>query len=59
MPYTFETAIREILIPSHQLQHYEAKHLTRAQFRLEKGVWVRRCYLKPRVLEVVLDVPEK
>ncbi len=58
MPYRLETAVREILRPTHQMQPFEATYLTRARFRLEKGVWVRRVYLEIQTLEAVLDVPE-
>lgn len=59
MPYTLDTAIREILRPTHTMQGYEGTHLTRLRFRLENGVWVRRSRFETLKLAVVLDVPEK
>ncbi len=59
MPYTIETAIRQIARPAHAMQHYERLHLTRERFRLENGIWVRRHHLEPQEYPTVFNVSGK
>lgn len=58
MPYTLNTAIRQILTPSHTLQGYERLHLTRSRFMHEKGIWVRRFHPEPQQFELPWELPD-